>query len=912
MTRHAFWVFLLVFSLPLLVNGQTNILSNGGFENWTQNGPSGPPDDWSLSSGSLTAQQTADTTHEGGYAVRLTWTSTSTVRLEQKVDVTAGYDYEFKVWVFDADSAGRARISIRWLDSSGGYIATDYSNYSTDSHSWSLLTTGTVKAPAGADTAYVQIRLYDVSSYWNGKATLYVDHAACLETEVQEVSITTVSRNHKVPPADSTLIVECTVIGGTAPYTVQLNYTVNGVQQTPVDMTHVQGEVYRASIAPLGNGTRMEYYIGVTDNAGGADTSAAYGLFWGVSPISNAAGSIKEPDENGALAYEDYYVMVRGVATVPNGVFSSYSLDIYVQDSEGGINIYKSGGGNKSIIVGNLYQIVGKLAHYKGKSEVVPDDTSEIVDLGPTTMADTLLLSLSDLLADPELYEGRLIRINQVDTVPGGGSWPDAGNNANIHVTDGTDTITLRIDRDTDIDGTPEPDWPIHLVGILGQYDGSSPYTDGYQILPRFTTDLIAIPKVDYPPNIELVRHSPKVPSANENTLVTAVVSDDNQLTLIELRYRINGGTLQTIPMTQTGGDTFTAAITAHSYTDGDRVLYRVYAQDNANQTSTSDESGFFAGTTPISMTHAADSNGVLLYSGYYARLQGVATVADSTFNKTHLDVYLQDTTAGINLFQFNMAFMDIHIGHQYRVVGKVAQYRGKTEIMPDEETDILDMGPTTPIDPQIIAIADLLDSPETYEGMLVRLQHVENTGNGDPWPLEGENANLEITDDGTSVLTLRVDKDTDIDGTPEPQWPRDVIGIFSQYDRNLPYLDSYQILPRSINDFETPTSIENAADPRLPERYHLYQNYPNPFNPRTTLRFDIPKHVGGVEVELTIVNLLGQRVNTLIKGNLKAGRYEVHWNGRSEAGKDVPGGIYFAVLKTRDYRHAIKLIYLK
>ena len=49
----------------------------------------------------------------------------------------------------------------------------------------------------------------------------------------------------------------------------------------------------------------------------------------------------------------------------------------------------------------------------------------------------------------------------------------------------------MRIVGTTDIGGNPEPDWPITLVGIGGQYDYSSPYFEGYQIQPRSYSDFI-------------------------------------------------------------------------------------------------------------------------------------------------------------------------------------------------------------------------------------------------------------------------------------------------------------------------------------------------------------------------------------------------------------------------------------
>jgi hypothetical protein len=62
-----------------------------------------------------------------------------------------------------------------------------------------------------------------------------------------------------------------------------------------------------------------------------------------------------------------------------------------------------------------------------------------------------------------------------------------SGSTMDIYV--GTDTLSLRVDADTDIWGTSSPEFPQNIVGVLGQYDRTSPYTSGYQLLPRRTTD---------------------------------------------------------------------------------------------------------------------------------------------------------------------------------------------------------------------------------------------------------------------------------------------------------------------------------------------------------------------------------------------------------------------------------------
>ena len=75
-----------------------------------------------------------------------------------------------------------------------------------------------------------------------------------------------------------------------------------------------------------------------------------------------------------------------------------------------------------------------------------------------------------------------------------------------------------------------------------------------------------------------------------------------------------------------------------------------------------------------------------------------------------------------------------------------------------------------------------------------------------------------------------------------------------------------------------------------LPEQFHLGQNYPNPFNPSTTIPFQLPV---STRVRLEVFNLLGQRVATLVDGELPAGFHAVRWDGTDGARRPVGTGVY-------------------
>jgi flagellar hook assembly protein FlgD len=88
-----------------------------------------------------------------------------------------------------------------------------------------------------------------------------------------------------------------------------------------------------------------------------------------------------------------------------------------------------------------------------------------------------------------------------------------------------------------------------------------------------------------------------------------------------------------------------------------------------------------------------------------------------------------------------------------------------------------------------------------------------------------------------------------------------------------------------------------------------LKQNYPNPFNPTTTIPFDIKERT---HVTLTIYNLRGQVVRTLVDEDLDARTYGYQWNGRNDAGQSVSSGVYFYKLVAGDFQDVRKLVLTK
>ena len=112
----------------------------------------------------------------------------------------------------------------------------------------------------------------------------------------------------------------------------------------------------------------------------------------------------------------------------------------------------------------------------------------------------------------------------------------------------------------------------------------------------------------------------------------------------------------------------------------------------------------------------------------------------------------------------------------------------------------------------------------------------------------------------------------------------------------------SYKLIVGS-SDFINEYSSEYKS---LPKLFKLAQNYPNPFNPKTTITYQIPVLS---DVDLTIYDILGEKVVILLSTEQEAGYYRLEWNGLNQSGQQVSSGIYFLHLQTKQFSQTIKMI---
>ncbi len=206
------------------------------------------------------------------------------------------------------------------------------------------------------------------------------------------------------------------------------------------------------------------------------------------TPIPLLPVSVAREDLNGDWIPDRLGQMIklRGVVIGPNYQTSNFSY--YIQDGNAGISVFRSGSTLPILNLGDSIEVKGMIEHYRGLTEITFSNTSDLIPLGTGAIPEPQILSISSYKSNPEMYEGVLLKFTNVIKV--GGTWPTAGQSATIQIAQGTDTLDLRIDSDTDIDDNAEPTWPRNTKGIGSQFTSSvSAVNDGYQLLPRYYSD---------------------------------------------------------------------------------------------------------------------------------------------------------------------------------------------------------------------------------------------------------------------------------------------------------------------------------------------------------------------------------------------------------------------------------------
>jgi len=180
--------------------------------------------------------------------------------------------------------------------------------------------------------------------------------------------------------------------------------------------------------------------------------------------------------------------------------------------------------------------------------------------------------------------------------------------------------------------------------------------------------------------------------------------------------------------------------------------------------------------------------------------------------------------------------------------------------------------------------------------------------GNQDAWQTH-------VTTDGGASWTL-IDSTVD----HEPAWraidvdlsPLALGASAVQFRFTCEDPDPGQVVEGALDDFTLydagPAGAVGVALPDRTPRFELAQNFPNPFPASTRIRFSLPQEQ---HVTLSVFDVTGRRVATLVDGPLAAGGHEALWDGVTRPGGTAAAGVYFYKLQTRDGIRTRKMIRL-
>lgn len=216
-------------------------------------------------------------------------------------------------------------------------------------------------------------------------------------------------------------------------------------------------------------------------------------------------------------------VQIAGVVTVPTGTFSSIRTEIYVQDDTGGIVAYRSDH-IYPVALGDSVRVVGTIQQYRGTTQILPSSVEVLASGASVPAPDVRTCATIAQCFQPdhsEPDESRLVEVRFASYDASTGT-----------ISDATGSCVLYVDFDTGIQLTTGT---YHIAGIVKQWDETLPYTDSYQLLPRFQSDIGEVegPRFidgpiegDFTPDGFTVRWSTDTPAAGRLLWGTLIPGD--------------------------------------------------------------------------------------------------------------------------------------------------------------------------------------------------------------------------------------------------------------------------------------------------------------------------------------------------------------------------------------------------
>ncbi len=249
---------------------------------------------------------------------------------------------------------------------------------------------------------------------------------------------------------------------------------------------------------------------------------------------------------------------------------------------------------------------------------------------------------------------------------------------------------------------------------------------------------------------------------------------------------------------------------------------------------------------------------------------------------------FIQNGEGAWNGVMVNGSVENAQLGQEITLDATVSEANGQTSL--NDIANVV-LGDVTDLPAPAEVSTNTVATDESYEGVLVKVTNAvctnDSLGYGE-WEIDDNSGACRVDDMGYVFA-------------PQTGTHYDVIGVVNYSYQN------FKIEPRDADDISVNTENENNENQI--NSVKLVGNYPNPFNPTTTIVFTT-KTEGNVNI--TIYNVLGQKICTLVNKSFNKGMHKVIWNGKDSYGRNAGSGVYFYSMRNGKYTSTKKMILLK
>lgn len=331
---------------------------------------------------------------------------------------------------------------------------------------------------------------------------------------------------------------------------------------------------------------------------------------------------------------------------------------------------------------------------------------------------------------------------------------------------------------------------------------------------------------------------TPEIPTPEDAVTISIAIKNSTDLTDVSIFWGDAFDSENNVMKMNKSGDNYTADLSFSGYTAGDLIGFKVQATD-ANDTKTYFRANYLLpeNITKEQLTSITDVQGTGSSSPLATQVVTISGRVTANFDNSYYIQTGNGKHSGINIYG---SLFTGKTGDSLVVTGTPTEYSELTEM--GNVSYVYNFKSNKTIEPVVVPVSEI---NEDYEGMLVQINNVTFDKPGSVIP--DQNTSYYATDN-TGTVAVYISYSSRLVGKSFPSNATNLIGIVSQYK------DTYQILPRDINDFKAYTPNERI----LSISEDLLQIYPNPVT--GILNINCDKTIRSVR----IMNLSGQVVRQL------------------------------------------------